>query len=283
MGGRAPFLHSSQPSLFGPGFHDLGNNVTTAKLYSTKYYFTTQRKTTPRTDIHRSRLWAPHRGSAWEAKVNEAESLRDFLDIYSVCDDKRRAAETRTRSIIEEAYRKNKNKENAFHPYKKDRPSSNAPSSSAPSRPPKLTEIEKEIIKACFGCYKCRKIFQSKAHITADSDKRTCDFPAAENYKPLTWEYANKLKQLRAAKQNSSSSNTIAATSSYDSSSSSTPSTSSIGDLNSSDEANFVAAMFGPLAHSSVIGNGSFSSESDNSVCQPFKSKHYTSGNQIND
>jgi hypothetical protein len=34
-----------------------------------------------------------------EAKVNEAESLRDFLHIYSVCDDKRKAAETRTRSI----------------------------------------------------------------------------------------------------------------------------------------------------------------------------------------
>ena len=36
--------------------------------------------------------------------------------------EKRRAAETRTRSLIDEANRKHKNgnKENAFHPYKKD-------------------------------------------------------------------------------------------------------------------------------------------------------------------
>ena len=33
--------------------------------------------------------------------------------------------------------------------------------------------------------------------------------------------------------------------------------------------------MYGPLASSAVIGNGSFSSESDTSVRQPFKSKHY--------
>jgi len=154
-----------------------------------------------------------------EAKVNDAPSLRDFLHIYSVCDEKRKAAETRTRSIIEESYRKNKtiNKENSFHPYKKDsRSVSNSSSSSGSSaaRPPKLTSIEKEIIKACFGCYKCRKIYQSKDHITADADKRTCDFPSGENYRPLTWEYANKIKQIRAGKKASSSANAIAATSS---------------------------------------------------------------------
>jgi hypothetical protein len=33
--------------------------------------------------------------------------------------------------------------------------------------------------------------------------------------------------------------------------------------------------LSGPRATSSVIGNGSFSSEEDSSVCQPFKSKHY--------
>ena len=53
--------------------------------------------------------------AAREAKVNEATSLRDFLHIYSLCDEKRRAAESRTRSLIDEANRKNKNsnKENA--------------------------------------------------------------------------------------------------------------------------------------------------------------------------
>ena len=47
-------------------------------------------------------------------------------------------------------------------------------------------------------------------------------------------------------------------------------------DSESSDDSNFVAStMYGPLAPSAVIGNGSFSSESDNSVRQPLKSKHY--------
>jgi predicted aspartyl protease len=40
--------------------------------------------------------------------------------------------------------------------------------------------------------------------------------------------------------------------------------------------------MFGPLAASAVIGNGSFSSEGDSSVCQPFKSKHYVWNCTIN-
>lgn len=199
--------------------------------------------------------------SAREAKANEATTLRDFLDIYTLCDDKRRAAENRTRSIIDESYRKNKNsgKDNTFHPYKKDgRPSSSSasnPSSSSTSRPPKLTPTEIEIIKACYGCFKCRKVYLSKDHITAEPSKKTCEFPSGENYRPLTWDYANKIKALRELKK-ASSAKAIASTASA-SSSTSTPSTSSIVDVNSSDESNFVASMFGPLATSAVLGNGS--------------------------
>lgn len=218
--------------------------------------------------------------AAREAKVNEAGSLRDFLDIYALCDEKRRASENRTRSIIDEANRKNKQsaKENAYHPYKKDgrSHSTNSQNSSLSStpRPPKLTPVEIEIIKSCWGCFKCRKIFLSKEHITTDPNMKTCDFPSGENYRPLTWDYANKIKTLREQKK-ASSSKAIASTTSASSSSSVTPSTSSIIDVNSSDESNFVASMFGPLATSAIIGNGSFSSEGDSAVRQPFKSKHY--------
>ena len=218
--------------------------------------------------------------AAREAKVNETTSLRDFLHIYSLCDDKRRAAENRTRSLIDESNRKNKtsNKENAFHPYKKDgRPaSSTAQTSSSTSslRPPKLTKVEIDVLNEFSGCFKCRKIFQSKEHITTEASKKTCDFPAAENYRPLTHEYANKIKQIRASRKGSSKS--VTATTSPNMSSSSTPSSSKIIELDSSDDSNFVAStMYGPLAPSAVIGNGSFSSESDTSVRQPFKSKHY--------
>ena len=216
--------------------------------------------------------------AAREAKVNETTTLRDFLHIYSLCDEKRRAAESRTRSLIDESNRKNKssNKENAFHPYKKDgrQGSSNPQSSSTSSRPPKLTKEEIDILNEFSGCFKCRKIFQSKDHINAEPSKKTCDFPAAENYRPLTREYANKVKNIRASRK--SSSKTVAATTSSNTSFSSLPSSSGIIELDSADESNFVAStMYGPLAPSAVIGNGSFSSESDTSVRQPFKSKHY--------
>jgi hypothetical protein len=217
--------------------------------------------------------------AAREAKVQEAESLRDFLDIYTLCDEKRCAAENRTRSIIDESYRKNKNnnKENAFHPYKKDgRPSSTSAaqtSSTTGQRPPKLTPLEIEIIKSCSGCFKCRKIYQSKDHINAEASKKTCEFPPGENYRALTWEYANKVKAIREARKASAPTKAIASTSSAPPTASTT--SSSLVEVNTSNDSDFIASIFGPLASSSVIGNGSFSSDGDSSVCQPFKSKHY--------
>jgi hypothetical protein len=214
--------------------------------------------------------------AAREAKVNEAVSLRDFLDIYTLCDDKRRASEKRTRSIIDESNRSNnkRNKENSFHPYKKDDRSSSSQttSSSSSPRPPKLTPTEIEIIKACNGCFKCRKIYLPKDHINTEASKKTCNFPSGENYRALTWDYANKLKEIRDSRK---AAKTVASTTSALNTSTSTPSTSSITDANSSDDSNFIASMFGPLASAAVIGNGSFSSEGDMSVSQPFKSKHY--------
>jgi hypothetical protein len=189
--------------------------------------------------------------------------------------DKRRASEKRTRSIIDESNHNNnkRNKENAFHPYKKDDRSSAAQtsSSSSSSRPPKLTSTEIEIIKACNGCFKCRKIYLPKDHINTEANKKTCNFPSGENYKALTWDFANKLKEMRARDSRKAAKPVASALNT----STSTPSTSSITDANSSDNSNFVASMFGPLASAAVIGNGSFSSEGDISVSQPFKSKHY--------
>ena len=124
---------------------------------------------------------------------------------------------------------------------------------------------------------------KSKQHISAEPSKKTCDFPAAENYRPLTFEYVNKVKQIRASRKGTSK--TIAATTSPNISSSSASSSSMIIDLDSSDDStgNYVAStMHGPLASSAVIGNGSFSSENDSSVRQPFKSKHYIWNCNIN-
>ena len=216
--------------------------------------------------------------AARECKVAEAESLRDFLDIYNLCDEKRRSAEKRTRSIINESYRSNKNnaKDSNYHPYKRDERPSNSSSTSSDStssRPPKLTPLEIEIIKACFGCFKCRKIYQSKEHINTESSKKTCEFPTKEKYRTLTWEYANKVKAAREARKSSASTKPIASTSSAPLPESAT--SSSIIEVDTSSDSDFIASMFGPLSSSAVIGNGTFSSEGDTSVCQPFKSKHF--------
>lgn len=208
------------------------------------------------------------RMAAREAKVNDAVAFRDFIDIYSLCDEKRRASENRTRHIINESYRKNKggDKENSYHPYKREsRSSSTLTTTSSSSRPPKLTPLEVEILRDCSGCFKCRKLFQTKEHITTEASKKTCDFPSGDNYRALTWEYANKIKALRAARKPGAAAKPIASTTSVPSSS--TASTSSIIEVDSStDEANFIASMFGPLATSAVIGNDSLMSEGDSSM-----------------
>jgi hypothetical protein len=125
--------------------------------------------------------------AARECRVNEAESLRDFLDIYNLCDEKRCSAEKRICSIINESYRSNKNnsKDGNYHPYKRDECPSNSTttsSESTSSRPPKLTPLEIEIIKVCSGCFKCHKIYQSKEHINTESSKKTCEFPTKKKY-----------------------------------------------------------------------------------------------------
>ena len=182
--------------------------------------------------------------AAQEAKVNEATSLRNFLDMYTLCNERCHAAKNRTHSIIDESYQRNKstNKENSFHPYKRDnRPgsASGQPASSSHSHPPKLTSTKIEIIKSCSGCFKCQKIYQSKEHIGTEPSKKTCEFPSDDNYCLLTWDYANKIKSLCDSRKSSSSSKVITSTSSAPPSA--IPATSSsIIEADSSDNSSFI-------------------------------------------
>ena len=105
------------------------------------------------------------------------------------------------------------------------------------------------------------------------SIQKTCEFPSGKNYHPLTWEYVNKIKALWDVRKGSSTAKLIASTSAMPSTSS--MSTSSIVELNTSDDLNFVASIYGPLTTSAVIGNESVSSEGDVSVCWLSKMKHY--------
>ena len=158
-----------------------------------------------------------------EAKVDKVTSLHDFLDVYTLCNEKWCASESRTCSIIDESYWWNKgsNKENNYHPYQRENllTTSSGPVTTSPSSgPPKLTVLEIEIIRACSGCFKCQKLYLSKEHITTEATKKTCEFPSGDNYQTLTWDYANKMKSLWEARKTSSS-KPIASTSSVPSSS----------------------------------------------------------------
>lgn len=128
-------------------------------------------------------------------KVNEAESIQDFLDIYKLCDAKRKITQKAVRSMIEETMRtnqkRNSNKENhsnSYHPYSKSLPSAK---SGKCERLAKLSDKEKDIIRKCSGCFKCRKLYVPSSHITENCPD---GFPAPESYQPLTWDYVSKLK-----------------------------------------------------------------------------------------
>jgi len=197
--------------------------------------------------------------------------MRNFLNIYKVCDAKQKAAQKQFHSIADEALHANKcsysaTKENtsSFHPYNNRVSGSQNLNSSTTKcvRPPKLTNEERDIIRKFKGCFKCWKLLLPDDHTT-----NTCldDFPSPDNYRPLTLDYANRMKQLHVTKQSKTAAAVVLTA---------LPSSSSYLEVDSLGDSDFVASIFGPLAGSSVIGNGSLS-EGDISVSPPFKSKHF--------
>jgi reverse transcriptase-like protein/integrase-like protein/chromodomain-containing protein len=221
--------------------------------------------------------------AARKSKAHEATSMRDFLDIYELCDAERKVAHKQFRNIIADENRnKRNNKENhsnSYHPYNQPSSSRNN-NSNTPRRPPKLTEEEKEIIRKHDGCWKCRHIFLPKEH---DSNK--CAFPAGENYVALSADFVAKAKRILgtrtftdngffpAKKANKPTPAKPIASVTFASPPASSASIIEADSSGSTDD-NFVAALFGPVPGTSVIGNGSFS-DGDASVSPPLKSKHF--------
>ena len=155
---------------------------------------------------------------------------------------------------------------NSYHPYSKSLPSVK---SGKCEQLAKLSDEEKDIIRKCSGCFKCRKLYVPSKHIVENCPD---GFPAPDTYQTLTWDYISKLKAACTnciTKTSSSSVKPIATVGEP------TASTSAhIMDTDSSTDSDFIASIFGPLSQTSVLGNGSFS-ESDASVSIPKKSKHY--------
>ena len=101
-----------------------------------------------------------------EAKVHDTESIRDFLGIYKLCDAKRKITQKAvqfedTMHNNKKTYNKKENHPNSFHPYER---STNSTSSTKCNYLPKLTDEEKDIIRKCSGCFKCRKLYVQPGH-----------------------------------------------------------------------------------------------------------------------
>jgi len=90
-----------------------------------------------------------------------------------------------------------------------------------------------------------------------DHTASTCpdDFPSADNYKPLTLDFANKLREQRASKLFKTNGTSKPAAAGV---TTSLPSSSTISEVDSLGDLDFVASIFGPLAGLLVIGNASF-------------------------
>ena len=93
---------------------------------------------------------------ACKSKANDATTMRDFLDIYELCDAERKITHKQFRNIITDENKNRRNKENkenhlnSYHPYNHANSSSKNNTSrtnnSSGPRPPKLTDEEKDII-----------------------------------------------------------------------------------------------------------------------------------------
>jgi hypothetical protein len=137
--------------------------------------------------------------------------------------------------------------------------SKNIPSASSNrDYPPKLTDDERRLLMEFSGCLKCRKFFAGhRAHQCTTTI-------SGKGYKTLTAQDANRAKNAYNAKAGSSQLNTVA----------------SVSDATTSkDTEDFIAAVFLNLS-SNLLGDGTFSDNSDSSfssVSPPphIKSKHF--------
>lgn len=206
-------------------------------------------------------------------RVNETDSIRDFLDVYELCDAKRKITQQTVRSMIEESMHSSRkgnstkeNHPNSYHPYNK---TSSSGKSGKHDRLAKLSDEEKDIIRKNTGCFKCRKLYVPPGHIAENCPD---GFPTPEMYQMLSWEYVSKVKAAcmnHVAKTTSSSAKLVASVGEPV-----VTTSASIIDANSLTDSDFIASIFGPLSQTSVVGNGSFS-ESDTSISLLTKSKHY--------
>ena len=196
--------------------------------------------------------------AARDAKAHDEQSLHPWISKIKDLDNRRIVQRKRVAEQVEEAMKANKKPFTSSSRYANTPDKKTASNSSSREYPPKLTDEERRLLMEHLGCLKCRKFYAGhRAHQCTTTI-------SGKGYKPLTAQDAQRAKAAHNSKGSSSQSNTIAA----------------VTDAGPSNEAeDFCAAVF-PNLSSGVIGDNSFSDNSDgsfSSVSHPphIKSKHF--------
>jgi len=119
----------------------------------------------------------------WLVEVERVDIKRSRANarLRTIADEQRKAAD------VAAAGKRNANSDSNDRPPKKTRNENVPPASSSNAdtkRCPKLTAEEQQLLNANHGCRKCRVLFV--AHATDPAASKTCPFPSADNYKPIT-------------------------------------------------------------------------------------------------
>jgi hypothetical protein len=197
--------------------------------------------------------------AARDAKAHEELSLHPWIAKIKDLDNRRVIQRKRVAEAVEEAMKSNKKPFTSSSRYANTSDNKPNPPSASSTRnfSPKLTEEERRLLMEYLGCLKCRKFYAGhRAHQCTTTI-------SGKGYKTLTVQDAQRAKAANTAKTSSSSQiNTVA----------------SVSEVPANKE-DFIAAVF-PNLSSGIIGDGSFSDNSDNSFSSvseppPIKSKHF--------
>ena len=197
--------------------------------------------------------------AARDAKAHDELSLHPWISKIKDLDNRRIVQRKRVAEQVEEAMKANKKPFTSSSRYANTPEKKPASSSSTREFPPKLTEDERRLLMEHQGCLKCRRFYAGhRAHQCTTTI-------SGKGYKTLTAQDAQRAKSSHNSKNSSSSQpNTVAA----------------VTDAGPSSEGvDFCAAVF-PNLSSGVIGDGSFSDNSEVSFSNVshtphIKSKHF--------
>ncbi|KAJ7104618.1 hypothetical protein C8R44DRAFT_746300 [Mycena epipterygia] len=114
-------------------------------------------------------------------KRKDNTRIRTLNRLNEIADERAKRERRTTATVDERPPKRNKTNENA-PPSTSGGPSSSTSNAAGGKRCPKLTEEERALLAANYGCTRCRLPFVGHG----DAQEKTCPWPASTNYKPVS-------------------------------------------------------------------------------------------------